>query len=108
MAMPIGTYAKAVVGFLVPAAVVIGGAVTAANVPGGQEPNWRYVVILAVVAAITTAGSVYTVRNKTAVDYETDGGPDAGYATEPDEPYEFRDLDGDGLDDETGKGRRGV
>jgi hypothetical protein len=55
---------KTVVGLLVPAAVVIGSAVTDAS--DGGSTITQAEIVTAIVAAIVTSGSVFGVKNKRA------------------------------------------
>jgi hypothetical protein len=57
----IAPYWKAVLGFIAPGAVVIGGAVTEASAGGTAITSGEW--ILAAVAAIVTGAGVYTVPN---------------------------------------------
>ena len=54
-------YAKAIIGFITPGAVVIGSAVTATSDGGSSITGAEWVT--AIVACIVTAGAVYAVPN---------------------------------------------
>lgn len=58
----IGRYAKAVVGFVAPGAVVIGSAITDTSDGGSRITVAEWVT--AAIACVVTSAGVYAVRNK--------------------------------------------
>lgn len=77
----IAPYAKAVVGFITPGAVLIGAAVTEASVGGSSITTSEWVT--AAVACIVTGGAVYRTPNKD---------PEAEHQDESVQPPERRGL----------------
>jgi hypothetical protein len=60
--MPISAYAKAIVGFIAPAATVIVSSVTAGSDGGSRVTSAE--IITAVCAAVITAAGVFSVTNR--------------------------------------------
>jgi hypothetical protein len=62
MSMKVSTYAKAIVGFVAPGVVTIGGALTVNSDGGGNVTAYEWVSAL--IACLVTGGFVYLAPNK--------------------------------------------
>lgn len=62
--MKIGTYSKAIVGFLAPGIVAIGGSLTVNSDGGGTVTAYEWVAAL--IACLVTGGFVFAVPNRPA------------------------------------------
>jgi hypothetical protein len=68
--MRIGSYAKAIVGFIAPGVVTIGGALTVNSDGGGNVTPYEWVTAL--IACLVTGGFVAAVPNKPYVQVDRD------------------------------------
>lgn len=70
----IGTYAKAIVGFIAPGVVAIGGALTSSSDGGSHVTTYEWVAAL--IACLVTGGFVYGIPNSPYVQTDNDAALD--------------------------------